>query len=219
MAAGNQEDQAAWIKRVLGISISESRDAAAAAALTVAELDRFSDRITKMILSLPKTDIGSNAWVKPVRATLNEANALARRKDFAQAHSRLNDAETMISEGVRRQAELDASLSDETLAPKAALQKWAEARAEILASLKRLEGSIRAMRHPKGDKAVIEVMSISANLTKEPNSKAQLNELRRYLTSDDVIDAVEAPNGFGIPIHIRKILMPVIDLLDQTIAQ
>jgi hypothetical protein len=75
------------------------------------------------------------------------------------------------------------------------------------------------MRHPKGDKAVIEVMSISANLTKEPNSKAQLNELRRYLTSDDVIDAVEAPNGFGIPIHIRKILMPVIDLLDQTIAQ
>ena len=98
------------------------------------------------------------------------------------------------------------------------LQAWAQARSAVVASLKSLERAIRAMKDPMGDKAVILVRSIAANLTQEPRSRQSVAELRRYLASDSVIDDAELPNGFGISVRIRAPLTAALDALEPALS-
>ncbi len=92
---------------------------------------------------------------------------------------------------------------------------WADARATVLQSLKSLENAIKAMKNPLGDKAIILVKSIAANLTAAPSTHEQVAELRRYLESDSVIGDAEAPNGFGIQVKIRAPLLASLATLEQ----
>ena len=88
-----------------------------------------------------------------------------------------------------------------------ALAGWQAARATALASLKQLEGAFRGMEHPARDQAIILLKAVQANLTAAPTSAAQVKELARYLTTDDVITEAEIPNGFGITVSLREPLM------------
>jgi hypothetical protein len=87
------------------------------------------------------------------------------------------------------------------------LDKWTSARASVITTLKDLEDSIRSMDDPQGDDAIILVRAIAANLTAEPTTRQQIDELKRYLQSDPIIDDAESPNGFGIHVQIREPLM------------
>ena len=98
-----------------------------------------------------------------------------------------------------------------------ALARWSRERAEVLGQLKDLELAIRVMGDPLGDAAIVLVRAISANLTERPDSKNRVAELRRYLTTDSIIDDAELENGFGIDVRIRAPLLPVLDALDRVV--
>ena len=94
---------------------------------------------------------------------------------------------------------------------------WTEARSAVVSTLDELARAIAAMKNPLGDKAIILVRSISANLTAAPSSRREVQELRRYLETDSVIDDAELPNGFGIEVRIRAPLLHALDLLDRSL--
>jgi len=100
----------------------------------------------------------------------------------------------------------------------AALAQWRDRRADVVGTLRSLEAAIRAMKHPRGDGAIILVRAISANLTAVPESPRQVAELRRYLETDDIIDDAELENGFGIPVRIRAPLLPALAALERAMA-
>ena len=101
---------------------------------------------------------------------------------------------------------------------KAALDRWTASRSEVVGQLRKLESAIKGMQHPSGDRAIILVRAIIANLTPAPDSKRSVAELRRYIETDDIIDDAESQNGFGIDIRIREPLLPVLEALDRSIA-
>jgi len=105
-----------------------------------------------------------------------------------------------------------------TASPGNGLAAWQAARKDVIGQLKTLQGKIAAMKHPRGDPASILVRSIQANLTVKPESRRDVDELERYLQSDDTIQEAEMPNGFGIKIEIRKTLLPALATLKGEFA-
>ncbi len=101
---------------------------------------------------------------------------------------------------------------------KAAQEKWARSRADVVGTLNGLESAIRAMKDPLGDQAIILVKAISANLTAAPDTKKSVAELRRYIETDDIIGEAELPNGFGIKVDIRAPLAEALAALERALA-
>jgi hypothetical protein len=101
---------------------------------------------------------------------------------------------------------------------KAAQEKWARSRAEALGSLRGLETAIRGMNDPLGDKAIILVKAIAANLTAVPDTKRSVAELRRYIETDSIIGDAELPNGFGIEVKLRAPLAEALAALERSLA-
>ncbi len=97
--------------------------------------------------------------------------------------------------------------------PVAGMEAWRSARSAALASLKALEGAFRAMDEPEVDSAVILLRAIASNLTERPKTRRQVDELRRYIETDDIIDDAEEPNGFGITVLLREPLLAALDQL------
>jgi hypothetical protein len=97
----------------------------------------------------------------------------------------------------------------------AAQQGWAATRASVIATLRRLEGAIRAMKDPLSTPAIILIKSITMNLTAQPATKQQVAELRRYVETDTILEDAEEPNGFGIAVDIRKPLAAALAALDK----
>ena len=91
-----------------------------------------------------------------------------------------------------------------------AMAEWGRRRGEATGTLRAMEQAIRAIEHPLGDKAIIEVRSVTAQLTAVPDTAAKVAELVRYLTEDPVFDDLEEPNGFGIEVRMRKDLLEVL---------
>lgn len=63
------------------------------------------------------------------------------------------------------------------------------------------------MDDPDGDEAIILVKAIQANLTETPATLRQVEELERYITTDDIVTDAEAPNGFGVKVELRTPLL------------
>jgi hypothetical protein len=93
-----------------------------------------------------------------------------------------------------------------------ALAGWTKVRTKAMGSLRALEGAIRGMNHPAGDKAIILVKAITANLTETPDTKNRIAELRKYLQTDRIIEEAEEPNGFGINVDLRE---PLLEALEE----
>jgi hypothetical protein len=100
----------------------------------------------------------------------------------------------------------------------AALAQWQAKRTEAVTQLKALENAVRAMRHPKGDSAIILLSAIQKNLTPRPSALRDVDELTRYLRDDDIIKDAETPNGFGIHIDIRQPLLQALTDLRAAMA-
>jgi hypothetical protein len=93
-----------------------------------------------------------------------------------------------------------------------ALAGWTKVRTKAIGSLRALEGAIRGMNHPAGDKAIILVKAITANLTETPDTKNRITDLRNYLQNDRIIEEAEEPNGFGINVDLRE---PLLEALEE----
>ena len=96
-----------------------------------------------------------------------------------------------------------------------AMTGWQAARSTALASLKALEGAFRAMKQPQTDRAILLLRAIQANLTAEPATPAQVEELERYLSTDRIIEEAEMPNGFGFKVELRVPLLAALAALKR----
>lgn len=99
-----------------------------------------------------------------------------------------------------------------------ALAGWTKVRTKAIGSLRALEGAIRDMSHPSGDKAIILVKAIAANLTETPDTKNRITELRNYLQNDRIIEEAEEPNGFGINVDLREPLLESLEEVEWALA-
>jgi hypothetical protein len=103
--------------------------------------------------------------------------------------------------------------------PLTGMAAWKAARALALSTLKALESGIRAMKDPEGDQAIILLRAIQANLTAEPVTPQQMDELENYIMNDDIIEEAQDPNGFGITVELRvPLLAALASLRTETAA-
>ena len=91
------------------------------------------------------------------------------------------------------------------------LDVWQAARTKAIGTLTALEAAFRKMDEPEVDDAVILLRAIRANLTEAPATWRQVDELRRYLSEDDIIDDAEEPNGLGVIVLLREPLLAALD--------
>lgn len=116
---------------------------------------------------------------------------------------------TQAGAEIKRLAALLASpgASEDPGALDQALGAWTQARIAVLGQLLALEKAIRGMKDPEGDAAIILVKAIQANLTARPDTRQAVAELERYISTDDIIDEAQGPNGFGLTVEIRTPLL------------
>lgn len=100
----------------------------------------------------------------------------------------------------------------------AAIPAWQAARASVVEQLKKLGTAIASTKDPEARHAIIMLQAIIKNLTPEPGSQQSVLELERYLTTDDIIDDVESPNPFGLPISVREPLLGALAPLKAELA-
>jgi hypothetical protein len=92
------------------------------------------------------------------------------------------------------------------------------ARAAALATLKQLEKAYRGFDHPDADEGIILLRAIQANLTPEPATKQQVDELENYIAGDDILVEAEEPNGFGIAVKLREPLLAALASVRASMA-
>jgi hypothetical protein len=90
---------------------------------------------------------------------------------------------------------------------------WDKARAAAITALTQLIAAITQSEHPDATRAVILLRAIRANLPRSVETKAAIDDLRYYLTSDDIIRAAETPNVFGVNIALRAPLLAALDTI------
>ncbi len=89
-----------------------------------------------------------------------------------------------------------------------ALAVWQTARTAAIASLNSLLDAInKASTHAERDAAIILLRAIRGNLTEVPDTPRKIAELEAYLTANDIVEAAETPNVFGIKVELRAPLM------------
>jgi hypothetical protein len=98
------------------------------------------------------------------------------------------------------------------------LAAWKAARAAALATLKQLEKAYRGFDHPDADEGIILLRAIQANLTPEPATKQQVDELENYIAGDDILVEAEEPNGFGIAVKLREPLLAALASVRASMA-
>jgi hypothetical protein len=99
-----------------------------------------------------------------------------------------------------------------------AIRSWQVQRDEVVVQLRKLGRAIRAVKDPEADAAIVLIEAIVKNLTPRPETSAQVTELQRYLTTDQIIDEAELPNGFGLTVAIRAPLLPPLRALGAALA-
>lgn len=71
-----------------------------------------------------------------------------------------------------------------------AMAEWKRRHAAAVAALRAVAGRIVAARHPSSAAAVVEIQAVVKNLTPEPATLRQVDELQRWLAQDDVVSDV-----------------------------
>jgi hypothetical protein len=93
----------------------------------------------------------------------------------------------------------------------AGLAAWQTARSTAISTLNKLADAVKTLDIPEATEAVILLRAIRANLTEAPTTSRQIAELRRYLTTDEIITDAQDPNGFGIEVRLREPLLAALD--------
>ena len=78
------------------------------------------------------------------------------------------------------------------------LSAWVQARGEAVTQLRSVSKAVADTKDPDATRVLIVLESIVKNLTPRPTTQQSVDELERYLTTDDVITAAEeVPARFG----------------------
>jgi hypothetical protein len=91
-----------------------------------------------------------------------------------------------------------------------ALGNYTAARAQVIAQLGRLAAAIEATGHAQAPAALLEIKAVKANLTAKPDTPAAVQELERYLETDDVVADVDGPNPYGIEVRLQETLLAAV---------
>jgi hypothetical protein len=180
-----------------GAAVTSQPDAAKVAAEVMA---KFMARLKALQPDLLKAIAGAGSAGQELKLKAAEAGALAKKKDFVSAGKILDAMEAMMRKAP-------------AIGLDAALEQWTAARGKVINDLKALEKAIREMKDPDGDEAIILVKAIQANLTARPENAKAVQELERYISTDEIITEAEEPNGFGLKIAIRGPLLPALAAL------
>ena len=69
----------------------------------------------------------------------------------------------------------------------AALEQWRAVRLDAITMLRTLANEAAAAKDPESAKAVLETNAVIRNLTADPASAQQVQELKQWLANDDVV--------------------------------
>jgi len=139
----------------------------------------FKNRLTGMLDRIKEAVSSGSANGQNAKLKASEAGVFASKKDYTKAHQLLDEVETLLKK------------SPAPTGPKptaaAALGAWQTARSSVISKLNGIAKEVAAAKHPKGDKALIQLKAVMAQLTAEPNTPQKVSELERYLAQDDVV--------------------------------
>jgi hypothetical protein len=181
-----------------------------------ANLDALHKELARLIGLIPGAagdDAARKTRLAGLAAAANTQLKAANGLAAEAAVERLRD-ELEPRGGDPNDPRLAETASDEPPPPPATgMAAWTRARADAMDTLKALEGAIRGMNDPLGDRAIIRLRAIQANLTESPATARQVDELERYVSTDDIIVQAEEPNGFGFEVKLRTPLLAALKSL------
>ena len=83
----------------------------------------------------------------------------------------------------------------------AALEKWRAVRLDAITMLRTLANEAAAEKDPESAKAVLETNAVIRNLTADPASAQQVQELKQWLANDDVVaDVCAMDSDIRVPL-------------------
>lgn len=129
-----------------------------------------------------------------VRLGVEKITALSEAGKFADAGKVLDAVEALLKKSASTES------SDDT-GREAAMQAWKTRRAAAVTSLKSVATQVASAKHASSAKAIIELQAVIKNLTEEPSTLKQVNELQRWLADDDVVtDVCELAEDIRTPL-------------------
>lgn len=207
VSGAEADPRAAWLARVLGIAGSARQSKPTGPAAPPLSLPGFTKRLTGLMPAVQAALAASRASSPDIRSKVSEAGAMARSNDFARAHTLLDEVEALLQ------------TTPASTAPGQGLAAWQAARDVAIGVLKILEAAIRASEHEERDAAIMLVRAVRSNLTAVPDTPQKVDALTSYLTTDDIVDAVETPNVFGISVALRKPLLAALEAVKDDLAR
>lgn len=100
----------------------------------------------------------------------------------------------------------------------AKMRQWQTARGSAITTLRKLQSHIQTSGHEMAGKAVQEINAIIANLKERPATLQAVDELIRYVTTDEVFADIETENPYKLPVVLRGPLGNALDDLRQELA-
>jgi hypothetical protein len=197
---------------------------AAAPAGSGQEMVKFKERLTALlpqIKAMPQVKLAAGTKdEKGLNVLASEAGYFANKKDFAQANQLLDQVEALLKNAAASvsawppppEPPLSSAALPDTLAA------WQKARAAAITQLRNLGAAIKAAKDPEADQALIAIEAVAKNLTESPATAKSLQELERYIQTDEVVAEAELPNPFGVAISLRAPLIAALAALKTQLA-
>jgi hypothetical protein len=201
----------------------------AAAAKTLDELEQLTKQGTPAVATPPngaeltRRLNAMTAEIKTALAGPNKARVQSlyvavsgqiKNLEFAAAAKGLDELQQLVEQGKtgapseKGGAELDA-----------ALQTWTAARAAAVGQLAKLVSAFKTSSHPKAAAGIALLDAvIKKNLTQRPATRQQVDELVRYVETDEIFTDVETPNPFGFTVSVREPLLNALNELKKHVA-
>jgi hypothetical protein len=190
--------------------------AAASQPQTGAELMK---RLNAMTAEIKTALAGPNkARIQPLFVM---ASGQIKNQELAAAATSLDELEILVrkspADGPVQKGAEPTQKGDPALA--AALQAWITVRTDAVGQLAKLVAAFKTSNHPKAATgiALLEAV-INKNLTQRPATPQQVDELVRYLNTDDIFTDMETPNPFGFTVRIRQPLLDALGELKKHVA-
>lgn len=126
-----------------------------------------------------------------LRAVSGFASEKAAALDFDGAAKALEMIERLLGSAAAGAGTAAAGAAgDKSAQMEAALEAWRSVRNDAVGKLRALSKEIAEAKLPEAKEAIIEVSAVFKQLTAEPRTLQQVQELRRWLEQDDVVDDV-----------------------------
>ncbi len=137
-----------------------------------------------------------------------------KSNDFAQVGKTLDELEALVKP-TKGGSPSQQSGPDLT----AALQAWTAARAAASEQLTKLVDAFKTSGHPQAERGMELLRAvINKQLTPRPVTAHQVDELLRYVETDEIFTDAETPNPFGFKVTIRTPLLKALGELKKHVA-